>query len=710
MNVAKFRALNVLANRCKYVGIGGGKSSNEIKDFLFDIGMLVSDGYGTSETGNIAELQSGQVKDGADLKLIDCPEMGYTTQDNPPRGEIVAHTNEMSDGYYHDEEKTNEAFVTIEGKKYFKTGDIGMIKDGKVSIIDRKAFSIKTSQGIFIMPSTIEQFVLQIKEVKQAFVFGDINVSFICAVVVVDRDVETKNLLTKIQHHMEEKKLHPSEIPQKLVITHKEFTSLNGFLLVIGKMNRAELTKHYKHYIFEPERTIIEGTTQEEECESDSYTISKELETILRLFVPSLKNVKNIKQVTKQSLANLGADSVTIGQITNSVNKTFGLKLKIREVFAVPSIYYLHLITQGISTVITDVNWEEEVTKATPHEVFIKKAEKNTIMITGASGFVGRFVLRSVCEKTERRIVCLVRSQSKLVKVFQEACGSEDLFNRLFKKIEVVEGDQTAPLFNLKEEKYNSLLEEVNVVINTCGRAHMYESYQHLYDVNVKSVTTILSFCQKNHSSLIHISSTSVLQNFKSEETVTLPSNYLNESFGYGQSKWVGEQIIARTEGVTRTIVRLGLAGFDRVSGINNEQDLLAPIYREIVEKKVVCFDWNVYFSTEVAIIPIDFVADSIVLILEKIEKEDGSVSVYHADCECLTPLKILFDGKGFKTVNVETMRETVASLRQFTDQCRKVPKYKELVKELPKYTSKDGDTLINRIEKELKESKSKEN
>ena len=71
------------------------------------------------------------------MQLVDAPDMGYYTSDLPhPRGEIVAHSARVTPGYYNDAKSTEEAFVTIGGKKFFRTGDIGELVDGRVQVID----------------------------------------------------------------------------------------------------------------------------------------------------------------------------------------------------------------------------------------------------------------------------------------------------------------------------------------------------------------------------------------------------------------------------------------------------------------------------------------------------------------------------------------------------------------------------------------------
>ena len=62
---------------------------------------------------------------------------GYTSKDKPnPRGEILIGGGNVTMGYYKNPEKTAEDFTTINGLRYFCTGDIGeFCPDGTMKII-----------------------------------------------------------------------------------------------------------------------------------------------------------------------------------------------------------------------------------------------------------------------------------------------------------------------------------------------------------------------------------------------------------------------------------------------------------------------------------------------------------------------------------------------------------------------------------------------
>ena len=89
----------------------------------------------------------------SEIKLLDVPEMGYLTTDQPPRGELCVKTPAMISGYFKNDQETREKFVD----GYFRTGDIVVMEQpNKVRIIDRKKNIFKLAQGEFVSPEQLE--------------------------------------------------------------------------------------------------------------------------------------------------------------------------------------------------------------------------------------------------------------------------------------------------------------------------------------------------------------------------------------------------------------------------------------------------------------------------------------------------------------------------------------------------------------------------
>merc|ERR1712087_821644 len=163
----------------------------------------VQQGYGLTEccaaatTSDVDDLSLGHVgapTDVMQVRLVDAPECGYLTTDEPyPRGEIQLNGLNMMDGYYKNPEATAKVLDAETG--WFSTGDIGRLNpNGTISIIDRRKNLFKTSTGEYIASEKVENTYLRAGMVGQIWVYGNSFKSFIVAVVVPDAQVLVEKL------------------------------------------------------------------------------------------------------------------------------------------------------------------------------------------------------------------------------------------------------------------------------------------------------------------------------------------------------------------------------------------------------------------------------------------------------------------------------------------------------------------------------------
>ncbi|RKP15243.1 hypothetical protein BJ684DRAFT_18411 [Piptocephalis cylindrospora] len=150
--------------RLRYVLSGGAPISRESQKLLSTIMCTVLQGYGLTETCGMCTIlppeafelsRTGAPVPCVEVKLVDCPDAGYTSSDKPhPRGEVWIRGTSVTKGYYQMEKETEEAF-TEDG--WFKTGDIGSFDDnGLLSIIDRKKNLVKLANGEYIALEKLE--------------------------------------------------------------------------------------------------------------------------------------------------------------------------------------------------------------------------------------------------------------------------------------------------------------------------------------------------------------------------------------------------------------------------------------------------------------------------------------------------------------------------------------------------------------------------
>ncbi|HZK86297.1 MAG TPA: long-chain-fatty-acid--CoA ligase [Desulfosporosinus sp.] len=163
-----------------FVGGGGAPLPESVGEKLFQLlGVRYAEGYGLSETisqthfnpPDRPKLQClGIPSFGVDARIIDLEtlqELGLGEQ-----GELVVNGPQVMKEYWHRPEETEEAFITIAEKQFFRTGDIVKYdEDGYFFIVDRVKRMINAS-GFKVWPSEVELTMFKHRAIRQACVIG----------------------------------------------------------------------------------------------------------------------------------------------------------------------------------------------------------------------------------------------------------------------------------------------------------------------------------------------------------------------------------------------------------------------------------------------------------------------------------------------------------------------------------------------------------
>lgn len=172
----------------RFIIMGGAALSPEVQQWFNDIGYLIVQGYGLTETSPVLCAETpdcmrlgsvGKAMGGIDMK-IDCP-------DENGIGEIIAKGDNVMLGYYQNEELTNE--VIKDG--YFHTGDLGYIdNDGYIWITGRKKNMIALRNGKNVFPEELEELIGKYEFIKECMVYGKVedDKDIISAYIVCDKD------------------------------------------------------------------------------------------------------------------------------------------------------------------------------------------------------------------------------------------------------------------------------------------------------------------------------------------------------------------------------------------------------------------------------------------------------------------------------------------------------------------------------------------
>lgn len=142
-------------------------------------GVTYIEGYGLSETMapthiNPEDRPKSQCLGipifDTDSRIVD----HETLAELPPgeAGEIVTHGPQVFEGYWNNPQESGKAFVTIDGKRFLRTGDLGrMDEDGYFFFVDRLKRMINAA-GFKVWPAEVEAQLHAHPAVQEAVVVG----------------------------------------------------------------------------------------------------------------------------------------------------------------------------------------------------------------------------------------------------------------------------------------------------------------------------------------------------------------------------------------------------------------------------------------------------------------------------------------------------------------------------------------------------------
>jgi long-chain acyl-CoA synthetase len=188
-----------LGGNIRFMGSGGAALSLPVLQFFEDINIPIVEGYGLTETSPIVSTSTvvgpGPGKKGLGKSLWSTKRLGClgvplpnisvriidpeTLKERSPGeiGEIIVSGPSIMTRYYKNPEATNSVFITTpEGKRYFRTGDLGLLVDNKfVKLAGRIKEQYKLENGKFVGPTPLEDMIITTSEltISQCFLFGE---------------------------------------------------------------------------------------------------------------------------------------------------------------------------------------------------------------------------------------------------------------------------------------------------------------------------------------------------------------------------------------------------------------------------------------------------------------------------------------------------------------------------------------------------------
>jgi nucleoside-diphosphate-sugar epimerase len=224
---------------------------------------------------------------------------------------------------------------------------------------------------------------------------------------------------------------------------------------------------------------------------------------------------------------------------------------------------------------------------AGPHRIGrVPGTARRTVLLTGASGVVGRAVLRRL---RDFDVVCLVHRSP--------VCGPN---------VTSVSGDIAQPMFGLAELAYADLAARVDAVIHCAAITDFNRTDGSLEATNIAGTEHVAAFAAAANAVLYHVSTAFV--------HTTVDGDRGRTAIGYASSKAAAEEVV-RSSGVPHVIFRpsvvIGDSDTGEIAAFQGLHRVVAGLFAGIVP--MIPFDprWPIDF------VPVDVVADSIACVVE---------------------------------------------------------------------------------------------
>lgn len=497
-------------------------------------------------------------------------------------GELYIAGAGLARGYLRRLDLTAEKFIPNPfspepGARMYKSGDLARyLSDGNIEYLGRLDHQVKI-RGFRIELGEIEATLQAVPGVREAVVLaredhpGDKRL--VAYVVAADGSLSANTVRTQVA-----KSLPAHMVPAQYVMLAQLPLTPNG-KLDRKALPAPEQTRGEQGYV--APRTPVEAKLAE---------VWAEVLEVDRVGV-------------EDNFFELGGHSLLATRLLSHVRATFQVEVPLRAVFEAPTISELarliETIREGRSItknppidLAAEAVLPADITPPLVNDGTIERAIHPTqVFLTGATGFLGAYLLRDLLEMTSASIHCLVRASSaeegwtKLRRNLEAYSVWKDSYQP---RIEVCVGDLSRPLLGLSSDEFDQLAATADVIYHNGAKLDFTQPYNGLKAENVLGTLEVLRLASRGMATPVHyVSTVSVFEpgNLPAGRTIQEDDEIgpsANLEGGYSQSKWVAERLVqlAGRRGLPVSIYRPGAVSGDSQTGAWKTDDFVCRMIK----------------------------------------------------------------------------------------------------------------------------------
>ncbi|OBJ41374.1 oxidoreductase [Mycolicibacterium mucogenicum] len=591
------RSRSLIGGRQLVAMTGSAPISPELKAWVQKfLGLELMEAYGSTEAGGV--MISGHLSRPPvlDYKLVDVPELGYLSTDRPhPRGELLLKSTDLIPGYYKRPDVTADVF---DADGFYRTGDIvAELGPDHLQYLDRRNNVLKLAQGEFVTVSKLEAAFGTSPLIRQIYVYGNSSRSYLLAVIVPssealagvsDAEALRPELADALQTVARESGLQSYEVPRDFIIETEPFSLENGLLTGVRKLAWPKLKVRYGAELEQLYSELAEGQAAElRALRSLRASDAPVLETVLRAVGATL-GAAGSDLTGDAHFTDLGGDSLSALTFGNLLEEIFEVEVPVGVIVSPatdlagvaayiegerapgskrPTFSTVHgkNATEARAADLTLDKFIDAETLAAAPSLPGPAAEIRTVLLTGATGFLGRYLALEWLERmdlVDGKVIALVRGKSdadararldatfdsgdpKLLAHYQALAADH---------LEVVAGDKGEANLGLSQEVWQRLADEVDFIVDPAALVNHVLPYSELFGPNALGTAELIRIALTTrikpfaYVSTIAVGGGVAPGEFVEDADVRVMSalRSVDDSYanGYGNSKWAGEVLL----------------------------------------------------------------------------------------------------------------------------------------------------------------------
>jgi myxalamid-type nonribosomal peptide synthetase MxaA len=541
-------------------------------------------------------------------------------------GELYIGGDGLARGYVRQPELTRERFVASPfrpGERLYRTGDLARyLPNGDIICLGRIDHQAKI-HGVRVELEEVEAALRTVPGVRDAVVTAWVDRNGDRQLVAHVLAHEASPTAAEIRERLRE------SLPKAMIPLYILFA--RAFPLTrSGKVDRGALPA--PDAAKGAARTVVSPVTATE-CK-----VAEIWAKVLRL---------GATQVGRDDdFMDLGGHSLLMTQLMVAVRRLFGVSFSMRDFFAASTLRKFAALIDELKRApaseaagyvamhARDSEWGKQrmaflrreaelpANIAPARGLTFTPQPARTALLTGATGFLGAYIVAETLRSTDVHLHCLVRakqganSKARIAAQLRnyELWRDDEAWQAAWDaRVHVIAGDVILPRLGLADGAYESLARDIDCIIHSAAHVNFIYPYEALKATNVLGLHEIIRFALHARIKPVHYLSTAAIWPMGTEYTF-YEADPLDHgkllTLGYDEAKWVGERCLvnAAERGLPVARYRPGEVGGDSETGRCVLNHFLIAAFKGFLQ-----YGAFPPIDTHIDVAPVDYVAKAVV-------------------------------------------------------------------------------------------------